>query len=178
MRSFSQYWPCCVTLFFLTVYSAITGFILHVGIAASTYSVGRILGNRPRPILTQFFSSIYFEGSSTFLMLSLSPALFLSIYFGTLLCRPFDIIRQIRFLLASLTAFIAISGFLLLGLASAVLPFVSLPGGFVQPGPPTPIFNQLVSWFFIVTLLLCFLTFGRLFLLRSRKTEQGAAANP
>ena len=163
MRTLIQPWLCHLSLLALALFSLVSGFILEIGALASSLAVSRYIGNRPLPVISQWFLSLHIEHTHTLFTLSFYPTVAASAYLFFLFHRVRDEQeRCARFALVAFTSLAAILSFLVLGAFSFALPFIPFSDGRLRgPVPETPApFLQETIWmgllilFFVSGLLL------------------------
>jgi hypothetical protein len=166
MRTLFQPWLCYLALFGLASFSLISGATLEVGASSSAFAAREYLGNRPLPVLTQWFLALHTEHTHTLFTLSFYPTVIASAYLFFLFRRVHD--EQERCARFTLVAFVSLTGivsFLILGVTSLALPFLPISGQLLtRPEPPTPFLQQaiwiglmillFVSGFFLIALFL------------------------
>jgi hypothetical protein len=171
---------CLVVLLTLGIFSFIAGGMLEISGCTFTFTLQRYLHGMPLPPLTQWFQALYIARTDALFTLCLFPTAFTSAYFWYLLRRvPDPVERHTRFALAAIACFVLLTGFLLLGIFSFALGFLTmLPGTMSGPPPPTPPLQVCIRVGFIVLLLANAVLFVQMLLSLGRNKHDSHATKP
>jgi hypothetical protein len=144
MRRLAESWPCLAVIVALALFSFFAGSFLELGTRSVVHTINHSGSDAALPLITVWMRDLFSPSGCVFLLLCSYPTLLTAAYFLNLVRKETDeAVRNTRFALVALAAFILEVTFLVLGGFALSFPFFNILTDPIYVGGPPIV--QIVS---------------------------------